>query len=740
MHARRMLPFAAIAALALAPLSAASAASTSTTAVDFATPDFALTSGSLPQRTAVGDFDGDGNLDAVTVNQGPASVFGEAIGVSLGDGTGKLGPTVETALGDNEGACDLAVGDWNGDATDDLVVIACDTGGTGDIVALVATGGGHFQQTQSWIGSDLQLVAGDFNGDAKDDFVTSNRGTALVRTYLGKGNGTFKAPLSVSPSFDSYDLETADLDGDHALDLVGAAGGPVWSMLGNGDGTFAVQSFHASSVLTGIELAIGDLDGDGDPDVAVVDASGGHVGIGLGTGTGTFTDGQQVTLGTRQALWVAAGKVTGDGKADLVAGLDNDSTATALLRGRGDGTVAKATVWVTGSDGLTTADLTGDGRDDLVTIVPSGRVYLNVASGKGFRAPRIARGPNSEDIVDLNGDGHVDKVTGATQCCAGGITSQLIVQLGKGNGRFGKAIVTEVRQERASSGLDDIAVADINEDGILDVVGGFENFQPENTNIFWALGKGDGTFKKVTLSTAGDTNADVVALAAADVNADGHVDIVANNLANMTVRLGKGDGTFQGAIASGVGSGSNRAVLVADVTGDADVDVVTMVRTGGEDFGKGEIRLQQGAGDGTFTLVQSVFVDSNLSGGTTADLNADARPDFVTAGQRGSNGGVNAMYVLLTAPSGQLGGPVTYFGPTGQVAVGDVDVDGDPDIATSGNATIDLYLNNGQGAFPKIADVIAAGGLGTVADLTEDRAPEIISGSPFGYAVHLNNG
>ena len=62
-------------------------------------------------------------------------------------------------------------------------------------------------------------------------------------------------------------------------------------------------------------------------------------------------------------------------------------------------------------------------------------------------------------------------------------------------------------------------------------------------------------------------------------------------------------------------------------------------------------------------------------------------------------------------------------------------------IATSGNATVDLYLNDGAGVFPRLVDIIAAGGVGTLADLNQDGAPDVISGSPFGeFAVHLNAG
>lgn len=708
-------------------------------AVQFVTPDSADTGGYLPEHSAAGDFDGDGNLDAVTVNMGPTNVFGKAIGVALGDGAGHLGPKVTMNLGNGYGGCDLAVGNWNGDTMDDLVVIGCTTGGPGNLVALVATGGGHFTKTQSWAGVDLQIVAGDFDDDGNMDFVTSANGAPSVKTYLGKGDGTFEPPLTAEPPFDTYDLAVGDMDNDGNLDVIGAAGGPVWTMLGQGDGTFGEAIYRFSDVVTGIRLAIADLDEDGNLDVAVTDASDAHVNIGIGTGDGSFTDGDQISLGTRAAGDITAGKVTADGHVDLVASLDNDSNASALLRGKGDGHFAKAVHWVVGAYGHVSGDFDADGRSDLLTFVQSGRMYVSLAAGKGFYAARLARGPLSGDLADVNGDGILDKISGTTGFSNSKIRSQVIVQLGLGNGRFGKLIVSQIRNETAASGVGDIDVADINEDGFPDIVGGFSNFQVSPDNIFWMVGVGDGSFGPASFSNTGDVHADVIAIAASDINSDGHVDIIANDLSQLVVRLGKGDGTFGGNKPSGVGSGSDRAVLVGDFTGDGIKDVVTTVRTGSEDFGSGQIRLQQGTGTGSFNLIQTQNVDSNLTGGVKADLNDDGRPDVVTAGSRGSNGGRSALWVLLTTPGGMLGNPQPYLGPVGPVATGDVDVDGDLDIATPGFDTIDFYLNDGSGLFPDIEDILATGPIGAVVDLDGDGAPDVLSGSPLGeFAVHFN--
>ncbi|MEJ7630060.1 MAG: VCBS repeat-containing protein [Nocardioidaceae bacterium] len=430
---------------------------------------------------------------------------------------------------------------------------------------------------------------------------------------------------------------------------------------------------------------------------------------------------------------MTAGLIDRDGNTDIVAGLDNDSTASALLRGKGDGHFRQATHWIVGTNGLEVGDLDADGRDDLVSFVDD-RLYGTLSTRRGFESAKLTPGPLSEDLVDLDGDGDLDKVTGATGLISGKLKSVIIAQLGTGDGTFGKQITSNVRGETAASGI-----GDINEDGIPDVVGGFDNFQASPNNLFWSIGRGDGSFGKATLSVTGDFHADILGVGLADVNGDTHLDIVTHNLTQLTVKLGVGDGTFGAPIASGVGGPGQREVLLADVTGDGDIDAVTIVRTGSEDFGSGEIRQQQGHGDGTFTLVQTVSVQSNLNNGTLADLNNDTRPDVVTAGTRGSNGGINAMYVLLTTAGGQLGAPTTYAGPVGQVRTADLDLNGDPDIATTGSSKIDFYLNNGNGVFPVIDDTLAGGGLGTLGDLDGDGDPDMLSGTPLGdFAVHIN--
>jgi hypothetical protein len=708
----------------------------------FVVPSDASSGGTLPQQLATGDFNNDGETDVASANQGPIPLFGSSVGVVLGNGNGGISAPVTTDLPDGMGACDLAAGNFDGAGGTDLMVLSCTTGGPWAIESLTADGDGSFTVKQQFPNTEEgQLAGADFNGDGTDDVAFSQNGTAQVRVYIGKGDGTFKAPVIRSTGFDSYDLMTGDVNGDGAPDLVGAAGGPIWTMLNDGTGKFGAQIYDFSSDLSGLELALGRFDGDGNLDIATVDASGGHVFVGLGQGNGHFTPTAPIGPIGPQTNWVAAGDVTGDGVTDLIA--DLDSNAAMVLVGDGTGSFPKRSSWVTGSEGLTVADLNGAGPMDLVTFSSDpGFVHATVAVKKGMKAGRLVHGGSPQVAADLNGDGSLDNIRGGVTITEPGVLqSQILAQLNKGSGRFGTPVVSKVRTETAASGVGAIEVADINEDGFLDVVGGFSNFQPSPNNLFWMIGKGNARFGKPTLSTTGDTNADVESLALADVNADGHVDIVAHTLSQLSTRLGKGDGRFGQPILSGFSGPSQEATKVADVTGDGVLDTVTVRRTGSEDFGSGDIYLQQGHGDGTFTRILTRSVDSNLGQADVADLNADGRPDVVTLGSAGFDGGRNAMWILLTTAQGQLGVPAPYAGPSGGLGVADYNGDGAPDIAVSGNNAIEIYANAGDGTFPTIGSILASGGVALGADFTGDGAPDIAGTSGVwgdSFALYVN--
>ncbi|MEY9186003.1 hypothetical protein ABIG06_007558 [Bradyrhizobium sp. USDA 326] len=145
-----------------------------------------------------------------------------------------------------------------------------------------------------------------------------------MAVLLGNGDGTLQAAMPLSSgiplnsiayqSEETTDLILADLNGDGKLDVVGAThdvNSSVFTMLGNGDGTFQPQSNWSNGASpngdqTTISMAVGDIDGDGRLDIAALD-NGGSAGVLYGNGNGSFQPAQIVQTGLHDALAIQLG-------------------------------------------------------------------------------------------------------------------------------------------------------------------------------------------------------------------------------------------------------------------------------------------------------------------------------------------------------------------------------------------------------------------------------------------------
>ena len=140
---------------------------------------------------AIADFNGDGNQDLAVANLG----FGNlpsSVSILLGTGTGSFGEATNVPVG--ESATFVASGDFNGDGKPDLTVANSHaTAQAGSVDILLGTGTGSFGPAASFaVGFDPRSVAiGDFNGDGKQDLVVANSGSSTVSILLGDGAGSF---------------------------------------------------------------------------------------------------------------------------------------------------------------------------------------------------------------------------------------------------------------------------------------------------------------------------------------------------------------------------------------------------------------------------------------------------------------------------------------------------------------------------------------------------------------------
>lgn len=168
--------------------------------------------------------------------------------------------------------------------------------------------------------------------------------------------------------------------------------------------------------------AIGDLDGDGWNDVAVIEGSNvtGKVALYRHYATGEF--GAATVLQTDLSPGgVAVADVTGDGRADLVLS-GSSTTATSGHLGRvvvypqqADGSLGPPVEYVLSDDSpgpLEVVDADGDGREDVVTV-SGGRVHLLFQDGSGALGGEVAYGdPYGATPFGAFGEAHVADMNG----------------------------------------------------------------------------------------------------------------------------------------------------------------------------------------------------------------------------------------------------------------------------------------------------------------------------------------
>ena len=219
------------------------------------------------------------------------------------------------------------------------------------------------------------------------------------------------------------------------------------------------------------------------------------------------------------------------------------------------------------------------------------------------------------------------------------------------------------------------------------------------------------------------------AVAAADVNRDGRVDLLTANDSRekFAVLLGTGAGRFTVAHRY-TGSGTTD-VAVGDLNGDGNLDVAH-----GTTYHTNSVAVRLGVGDGTFAPAAAYKSGADTYAVTLADMNHDDKLDIAAA-----NYGSSSVSVLLGAGDGSLGPRRWYrmgfpteheLGFVDAVVVADFDRDGHSDVATSGYRKAKVRRGRGDGTLLRrhridLGDATGAIGGAAVADFNRDGWPDL---------------
>ena len=678
--------------------------------------------------------------------------------------------------------------DYDADGFLDLITVNQQTGGNGDIALLKGFGDGRLRKVSTITSGSLpsSLAYTDVNNDSKPDLVIANLRSQEITVHLGNGTGGFGPKLSTLIVGTPAGLAVGDFSGDGKPDvaILNSAQNNVQILLGDGLGRFPTTRQTFAIAASSKQILTIDLNADAKRDLLVVSNTTNSVRILRGDGTGLFTLNTTLTTGTGP-IAMATADFNNDTRPDIaVANQAGDSVSVFMQATNGTFGSPSTLSPGFGPRGIAVADINKDGPLDLIVtlgkVSQEGQVALMTGNGAGgftlLNTLFVGPAPNWAATGDFNRDGNLDLATANNT----GNTVSLLTSIGTATFLTPGRIPLPFGSFPA-----DVVVGDFNNDTRMDIVSA--NEQTNNISVV----NGDGLCGFASVTSANNTGITPIAIVAANFNADSCPDLVTinNGDGSFSYMVGACNGNFSVTNGNLVGCLDPIGVAVGDVNGDGKRDLGIICETAGElctRLGTGTspafgapmctpavTPTPQGLAIGAYNLdadedyaltsspvpsgdptdIVAIAKSDGLGGVldipagfpvgispravVNADLNGDGFLDLVVA-----NSGSNSISALLGDGGGVFSFP-SIDSPAGQaptaIAIADFNLDGKLDAATTNtNANnVSLLLGDGLGHFTKAGDYGTRDlpvSLGT-GDCNGDGKPDLLVADNFNDTI-----
>ncbi len=645
------------------------------------------------------DVDDDGDLDLLAAH-GTAG----AISIQFNRGNGTFHR--ETRLVSSPGTVFVTLADVDGDGLRDVVAAPVASGERKGFAIYRGEGSGSFGAARIQ-GDDVNgrsLGLGDVDQDGDIDVVAI--GTGTITTFMNDGKGNFAATASINTVETALDVSLADHDRNGLLDLVavfpsGDCKDPNdcpfvvrLYMLADIKGTFRTVS-NLSCRAESFLAAAGDTDGDGILELAIASRKSRpevarpvgllRLGGGRSQRRGSF---ETVAFGPTA---VEIADLDGDGNGDVIVASSRRSPEDSLLQvlDMGEEFFRNSKDYILQSpvSALASGDFDGDGDRDVAAAVAEPRgVAILWNLGKGALSapisfPQLSGRMDSALVADIDDDGAMDMIAGTRKSPWVSILSQWR------DGRFGSWSSFETLESPTA-----MAAGLFSNDSILDIALAHEESESVSILINEVAAPNFLRYR---------VEGKPVAIAAYDFNGDGWDDIVTSapgtyysecrcygGFHRITFLRNRGDANFT-LFAVEETDRPIISLLAVDLDGDTSPELLGG-DAGDPVTGKAAVHVLQG--QGSLFPPMEFPVASLASRLTAADFTGDGIADLIATGD------VKGSTILISQRNGNVLKIDLKVGGT-DVATGDFDGDATVDVALLSGQAITVLLNAGEASF-----------------------------------------